>query len=147
MNRLSLEYKPKGLVIFGAPCNQFGHQENGDGEEILNILKHVRPGNGFVPQFQLLEKGDVNGYNTQPLYRFLRFKLPIAADRNVDEELGIDKPKDHTWNVLYSPISPTDIKWNFEKFIIDRNGEPRYRFSPSKPTEDLKDTIEALLKE
>ena len=55
MNDLCQKYGDK-LVILAFPTNQFGHQENSNGEEILNALKHVRPGNGFEPKCILFEK-------------------------------------------------------------------------------------------
>ena len=56
MNDLCQKYGDK-LVILAFPTNQFGHQENSNGEEILNTLKHVRPGNGFEPKCILFQKG------------------------------------------------------------------------------------------
>ena len=59
--------------IVGFPCNQFGLQEpGGDYHEILNGLRYVRPGGGFVPQFTMAAKGDVNGRNEHPLYTYLK---------------------------------------------------------------------------
>lgn len=147
MNQLSLEFQNQPFCIIGAPCNQFGHQENGNGEEIMQILKHIRPGNGFEPNFPLLEKNDVNGYKAQPLYRYLRLKLPLAMDRDLESEVESTVPEEPTWSLLYSPVTPTDIQWNFEKFLIDRKGVPRFRFSPAKPNEELKEYIQLLLNE
>ena len=59
MNELMTSYASKGLSILGFPCNQFGHQENCNNEEILNTLKYVRPGGGFVPKIQMMEKIEV----------------------------------------------------------------------------------------
>jgi glutathione peroxidase len=131
----------------GFPCNQFGHQEIGSGDEILKILKHVRPGNGYVPKFRLIEKGDVNGCNAQPLYRYLRSTLPYREDCNHAEEVMISTPKEPIWNVLWSPLMASDVKWNFEKFLIDKKGIPRHRFMPSTDPLALKPWIEKLWKE
>ena len=69
------------LVILAFPCNQFGHQENGDGEEIRLNLRHVRPGNGFQTKALLMEKVMVNGADAHPVFKWLRDKLP--APRSV----------------------------------------------------------------
>jgi glutathione peroxidase len=147
MNELCLLYKDKPFAIIGAPCNQFGHQETGNPTEMINILRHVRPGNGFVPIFPLIAKSDVNGSKAQPLFRYLRFALPNHTFRNVEEEVTGEVATDPIWNTLYSPITPSDVKWNFEKFLIDKKGVPRFRFAPSKPTEELKEYIDLLLNE
>uniref|UniRef100_A0A3Q1BH79 Glutathione peroxidase 1 n=1 Tax=Amphiprion ocellaris TaxID=80972 RepID=A0A3Q1BH79_AMPOC len=118
MNELHQRYADKGLVILGVPCNQFGHQN----EEILLSLKYVRPGNGFEPKFQLLEKVDVNGKNADPLFVFLRESLPFPSD---DPSALISDPK----LIIWSPVCRNDVAWNFEKFLIGPDGVPfkRYR--------------------
>ena len=64
------------LVVFGFPSNSFGHKEPAANDEILDVLKHVRPGNGFVPLFPLMEKGDINGANGHPVFEtFLKVRL------------------------------------------------------------------------
>ena len=60
------------LVVVGFPSNNFGLQEPAKNPEILNGVKHVRPGGGFVPNFELMSKGDVNGENEHPLFTFLK---------------------------------------------------------------------------
>ncbi|EHB06922.1 Glutathione peroxidase 3 [Heterocephalus glaber] len=74
LNALQEELEPFGLVVLGFPCNQFGKQEPGENSEILPSLKYVRPGRGFVPNFQLFEKGDVNGEKEQKFYTFLKVR-------------------------------------------------------------------------
>lgn len=59
---------PAPLCPAGTPCNQFGGQEPGDNDELLNGLAYVRPGNGFVPAFPLTQKMDVNGAFANPLW-------------------------------------------------------------------------------
>lgn len=62
-----------GLRIVGFPCNQFGYQEPGENKyEIMNGLKYVRPGHGFVPNFSLFEKRDVNGKDEDEIYTFFK---------------------------------------------------------------------------
>ncbi|KAJ7989106.1 hypothetical protein DPEC_G00316090 [Dallia pectoralis] len=107
---------PHRLVVLGFPCNQFGYQENCSNGEILNALKYVRPGNGYQPGFTVFEKCDVNGTNTHPVFAYLKDKLPYPDD---DPHALIQDPKFLTW----SPVSRTDVSWNFEKFLVGPEGE------------------------
>ena len=127
-------------MIIGAPCNQFWHQENGKPAEIRAILRHVRPGKGFEPNFVLLQKADVVGPKAQPLFRYIRLNKPIHDDR--DHEADMDEPT--TTPTLFSA---TDVLWNFEKAIIDRKGKVRYRFVPATQPKDIVKYIEELLAE
>ena len=109
------KYKDKGLVILGFPCNQFGNQEKGDNEEIRSFCD-LR----FNITFPLLDKIEVNGPNEAPLYTFLKEKAP-----------GI--------------LGTKGIKWNFTKFLVNRDGEVVKRYSPRAKPEDIKLDIKALL--
>ncbi|MGH0189172.1 UNVERIFIED_CONTAM: hypothetical protein FKN15_033537 [Acipenser sinensis] len=111
MNELQERYSGQGLVVLGVPCNQFGYQENCKGDEILISLKYVRPGNGFVPNFTLLQKVEVNGKDADPMFTFLKEKLPHPSD---DPMSLMTDPKFIVW----SPVCRNDISWNFEKFLI-----------------------------
>ncbi|ELV13515.1 Epididymal secretory glutathione peroxidase [Tupaia chinensis] len=79
LNALQEELKALSLVVLGFPCNQFGKQEPGENSEILPGLRYVRPGGGFVPNFQLFEKGDVNGEREQQVFTFLK-KFLVGPD-------------------------------------------------------------------
>lgn len=139
MNELHSRYSTKGLVILGVPCNQFGHQENGKNDEILHCLQYVRPGNGFKPSFQLLEKADVNGKDTHPLFVYLKEKLPFPSDDDVS--LMTDPAY-----VIWSPVTRNDISWNFGKFLITADGKPYKRYSDNINTIDIEADIRELLK-
>ncbi|NWJ12016.1 GPX3 peroxidase, partial [Crypturellus undulatus] len=117
LNALQNELGPYGLVVLGFPSNQFGKQEPGQNSEILPALKYVRPGGGFVPNFQLFQKGDVNGAKEQKVYTYLKNACPPVA-----EEFG--NPK----NLFWEPLRNHDIKWNFEKFLVGPNGVPVMRW-------------------
>eukprot|EP00996_Jenningsia_fusiforme_P004330 NODE_5147_length_713_cov_38.460843_g4780_i0.p1 GENE.NODE_5147_length_713_cov_38.460843_g4780_i0~~NODE_5147_length_713_cov_38.460843_g4780_i0.p1 ORF type:complete len:160 (+),score=32.27 NODE_5147_length_713_cov_38.460843_g4780_i0:108-587(+) len=108
-------YKDRGFSVIGVPCNQFGGQEPGTESEILCFVKDK-----YKADFPMLSKVEVNGSNEAPLFKFLKNALP-----------GI--------------MGTTSIKWNFTKFLVDRNGKPVKRYSPNdKPLSIAKD-IEALL--
>ena len=110
------KYKDQGLVILGFPCNQFGNQEPGTEKEIAEgcLLN-------YGVSFPMFSKIEVNGSNADPIYKFLKDKLPSFLGKR--------------------------IKWNFTKFLIDRNGLPVKRFSPSTKPEKLVSDIEKLLKD
>lgn len=127
------------LQVLAFPCNQFGHQENTNNDEILKSLCHVRPGNGFVPEFPIFEKIAVNGAEADPVFTFLKQKLPTPHD---EPELLMQKPEFLTW----SPVLRSDVMWNFEKFLIAPSGLPFRRYSRFFETKDVADDIAGLLK-
>lgn len=113
--------------MLGFPCNQFGLQEPGKNSEILKILQHVRPGNGFVPNFPLFEKIEVNGNSEHPLFTFLKSKCDVVTETFQDRA-----------KLFYDRISPNDIEWNFHKFIVDHNGKVHRRYNHNlSPENDL----------
>ena len=75
LNALIEKVNNPDLVVLGFPSNNFGLQEPAKNPEILNGVKYVRPGGGFVPKFDLMAKGDVNGANEYPLFTFLKVGL------------------------------------------------------------------------
>jgi len=109
------KYSKEGFDILGFPCNQFAHQEPGTPGEIESFC---RIDHGVT--FPLFEKIDVNGKNAHPLFAFLQKSLPGA--------FGI-----------------REIKWNFTKFLVDRQGIPVRRFSPDTKPEDMETEIRSLL--
>jgi glutathione peroxidase len=108
-------HKDEGFAVLGFPCNQFGHQEPGDAAEIRSFCSTQ-----YEVTFPLFAKIHVNGTDTHPLYRFLKHAAP---------------------GVLGSEA----IKWNFTKFLVDRNGRVVRRCaSADKPAKIDKD-LAALL--
>jgi glutathione peroxidase len=114
LEKLYKDYKDKGLVILGFPCNQFGNQEPGSEKDIAEgcLLN-------YGVSFPMFSKVFVNGENTHPVFNYLKNELKGTLGNNV--------------------------KWNFTKFVIDRNGKPVKRFAPITKPESMKDTIEQLL--
>jgi len=113
-------------------------QENGGGEEIVNLLKHVRPGNGFEFKGDMFDKVEVNGENEHPLFTFLKKSLPAPSD---DSESLMASPHFLIWK----PVRRTDIAWNFEKFLIGRDGTPIKRYSRNFLTKDIEADIKNCL--
>lgn len=140
MNDLMDKYGPKGLVVLGFPCNQFGYQENTKNEEILNSLKYVRPGNGFVPETEIFGKIEVNGTNAHPLFVFLKDELPSPHPDGATGTIMQDQRY-----IIWNPVKRNDIAWNFEKFLVDKNGKPFQRYSCKFETENVAGDIEKLL--
>jgi glutathione peroxidase len=109
------KFRDQGLVVLGFPCDQFGHQEPGDEEEIKNFCSL-----NYDVQFPLFAKIEVNGANAHPLYRYLK-----------GEAKGL--------------LGSEAIKWNFTKFLIDRNGNVVARYAPNDTPESLEaDVAKAL---
>lgn len=109
------KYLRRGFVILGFPCNQFGGQEPGSEKEIKEFCT-----SRFGVGFPMFSKVEVNGPNTHPLFTYLK-----------SNRRGI--------------LGGQAIKWNFTKFLIDRNGEVMKRYAPQiSPTVIQKD-IESLL--
>ncbi len=115
LQKLHETYRDQGLVIIGFPCNQFGGQEPGDASEISENCLI-----NYGVSFLITEKVEVNGPNTHPIFAYLKDALPGILGMN-------------------------DIKWNFTKFIIDRNGKPFKRYaSATEPADMEKDIVELL---
>ncbi len=108
-------HKDEGFTVLGFPCNQFGHQEPGDAAEIRNFCSTK-----YEVTFPLFAKIDVNGTNLHPLYRFLKQAAP---------------------GVLGSEA----IKWNFTKFLIDREGNVVRRYAPADTPQKIDGDIQKLL--
>ena len=120
LQKLYEEYTPKGLEILDFPCNQFGEQAPGTDEEIHTFCTG-RYGIGF-PQFA---KVDVNGENAIPLYKWLTENTSFGGFGKSPMALilsGVVKKQDKDYK------NNGNIKWNFTKFIIDRQGNIAGRF-------------------
>lgn len=124
------------IAVVGFPCAQFLNQEPAKNGEILNCLKYVRPGGGYVPQFILTEKINVNGDPSQmhPVYVFLKGVCPQPSPII-----------EYTEYISWSPVVPADITWNFEKFLMGKNGIPYMRYDPTTPPLALIPDIDYLL--
>jgi glutathione peroxidase len=109
------KYGKRGLVVLGFPCNQFGAQEPGDEAAIGEFCSLT-----YDVTFPMFAKVDVNGDNTHPVFAFLK-----AGARGV---LGTE-----------------GIKWNFTKFLVDRDGKVVDRYASAHKPEDMVDDIERLL--
>lgn len=115
LQELHKEFGDKGLAVLGFPCNQFGGQEPGDNAEIATFCQR-----NFGVNFQMFEKVDVNGAQAHPLYRYLKSAAP-----------GL--------------LGSEGIKWNFTKFLVDKNGKVVQRYAPTIKPDAIARDIEKLL--
>lgn len=129
------ELKDKGFEILDFPCNQFREQAQGSDEEI-----HTFCTSKYHTTFDRFKKIDVNGENATELFTFLKSQKPFVMPTGF---------KNKTAMKLVQKLSGTkgtdDIRWNFTKFLVDRNGNVVERFEPVLTVADYKDKILALL--
>jgi glutathione peroxidase len=109
------KYRDRGLVVLGFPCNQFGEQEPGAADEIGAFCQK-----NYGVSFPMFDKIDVNGDHAHPLYQWLKKSAPGL--------LGSER-----------------IKWNFTKFLLDRQGNVVERYAPVTKPQDVAQDIEKLL--
>ncbi|WP_200932468.1 glutathione peroxidase [Sphingomonas sp. Leaf412] len=115
LEALHRTYGARGFAVLGFPCNQFGAQEPGDAAEIANFCTLT-----YDVTFPVFAKVDVNGANADPLFERLKAEAP-----------GL--------------MGSKAVKWNFTKFLIDREGRTVRRYAPTTRPEDIARDIEALL--
>ena len=115
LEELHRKYADRGFEVLGFPCNQFGGQEPGDAAEIASFCSLT-----YDVTFPVFGKIDVNGDNAAPLYRYLKKAAP-----------GL--------------FGTEGVKWNFTKFLIDRDGQVVERYAPTTKPEAIVKDIEKLL--
>lgn len=115
LEKLYEDYKDQGLVVLGFPCNQFGGQDPGTNAEIGTFCQR-----NYGVKFPMFAKVDVKGPEAHVIFRYL-----------TREAKGI--------------LGSQNIKWNFTKFLVGRNGEVLGRYAPTTKPEALKEEIEKAL--
>lgn len=115
LEELYKKYKDRGFEILGFPCNQFGAQEPGSDSQISEFCSLT-----YGVSFPMFAKVDVNGDSTHPLYAYLK-----------KQQKGL--------------LGTEAVKWNFTKFLVDKQGKVIDRFAPQKEPADLASEIEKLL--
>jgi glutathione peroxidase len=116
LEKLYQDYKDRGFSVLGFPCDQFGHQEPGDEAEIQEFCSTK-----YDVTFPMFGKVEVNGPQAHPLYQFLK-----------DQRPGL--------------FGTEGIKWNFTKFLIDRQGEVVKRYAPTTTPDKIAGDVEGYLK-
>ncbi len=115
LEALHKQYQGKGFEVLGFPCDQFGHQEPGDEKEIKEFCSLT-----YDVSFPMFAKIKVNGDDAHPLYKYLK-----------SQEKGF--------------LGTEFIKWNFTKFLIDKNGHVVKRYGSADKPESIAKDVEALL--
>jgi len=115
LEALQRKFADRGFEVLGFPCNQFGAQEPGNAEEIASFCKL-----NYDVSFPLMKKIEVNGPGASPLYDWMKGEAP-----------GL--------------MGTRAVKWNFTKFLIDRDGKVVRRYAPTDKPESIAKDIEALL--
>ena len=115
LETLYAQYKDQGLQVLGFPCNQFGHQDPGTTEEINEFCQL-----NYGVSFPMFAKVDVNGKDAHPLFQYLAKEAP-----------GL--------------LGSKAIKWNFTKFLVDRQGNVIERFSPQTTPAEIESAIKKLI--
>jgi len=115
LEELWQKYRDQGLVVLGFPCDQFGHQEPGNEQQIQSFCSTT-----YGVSFPMFSKIDVNGANTHPVYEYLKSEAP-----------GL--------------LGTTSVKWNFTKFLVDRDGNVVKRYAstdtPKKIEAEISDRL------
>lgn len=115
LEQLYRDYRARGLVVLGFPCDQFGHQEPGDADEIRNFCSL-----NYDVSFPMFAKIDVNGDRAHPLYKWLK-----------SEKAGF--------------LGTEGVKWNFTKFLVDRHGQVVKRYAPTDTPEKIEKDLGSVL--
>lgn len=115
LEALQRKYKDRGFSVLGFPCNQFGGQEPGEPAEIASFCSLT-----YDVTFPIMAKIDVNGPRAHPLFGWLKH-----------EKRGV--------------LGSEGVKWNFTKFLVDRDGAAKARFGPTTEPKALEAAIEAVL--
>ena len=115
LQNLHEKYQDKGLEVLGFPCNQFGAQEPGTNEEVKSFCDV-----NYNVSFKMFNKIDVNGSDASPLFKFLKHESP-----------GI--------------MGTEAIKWNFTKFLVNKDGQVIKRFSPKDGESEIESELQKIL--
>ncbi|MBO4854722.1 MAG: glutathione peroxidase [Oscillospiraceae bacterium] len=136
IEQLYEKYHDAGFEVLDFPCNQFGHQAPGDDEEI-----HAFCTGRYKTQFDQMAKVEVNGENELPLYTFLK------SCKGEDEVNGLKgkMTMKAIEKISVSTKKPGDIRWNFTKFLVDRQGNVVRRYAPTYDPAAIEKDIAQLL--
>lgn len=136
LEALHREYKNRGLKVLGFPSNQFGEQEPGTDDEIVDFCT-----TNYAVTFPVFAKIDVNGDDADPLYRYLRSEAP----GNFGPEAGF--LFEHLAKTRPEVLDSDEIKWNFTKFLVGRDGEVLKRYESAVTPEELRTDVDTILNE
>lgn len=136
LEKLYKKYHDKGLEILDFPCNQFGNQAPGTDDEIHNFCSLT-----YNTSFDQFTKIDVNGENESPLYTFLKNEIADDTIEGIKNKMAMKAVE----KISKTAKDKKDIKWNFTKFLVDREGNVIGRFSPTYKPEDMEEMIKKVI--
>ncbi len=136
LEKLNEKYRDRGLVVIGFPCNQFANQDPGSDSEIEGFCRL-----NYGVSFQIMKKVDVNGDEEHPIFTFLKEQAPKEEVHGLKAKIA---------SAAFSKMSKSvkkdsDIKWNFTKFLIAKDGCTVERFAPTTEPQKIESSIEKLL--
>lgn len=136
LEKLYKEYHDKGLEILDFPCNQFGNQAPGSDDEIHEFctLKYNTTFNQFA-------KVDVNGENESPVFAYLKEQMPTEEVTGLKNKMAMKAIE----KISTTAKKDGDIKWNFTKFLVNKEGVVVARFAPTDTPEQIEESIKKLL--
>lgn len=137
LQKLYDTYKEQGLVVLDFPCNQFGGQAPGSMQEIKDFCTLK-----YHTSFPLFEKIEVNGENESPLYTWLKNQKGFEGFGSGEKAAFMNK---HLEKIDKDFRNNPDIKWNFTKFLIDREGNVVARFEPTADMKAVEEAVKAQL--
>ena len=136
LEKLYKNYHEQGLEILDFPCNQFGNQAPGNDNEIHEFCTLK-----YNTSFDQFAKIDVNGENESPLFTFIKGHSPEELADGLKNKMAMKAIE----KISSSAKKDKDIKWNFTKFLVDRDGNVVYRFSPTFKPEDMEEKVKELI--
>ena len=136
LEALNEKYRDRGLVCIGFPCNQFKEQDPGTDGEIEEFCRL-----NYGVTFQIMKKIDVNGPEAHPIFEYLKSMAPTEEYHGLKAKGAAALFK----TISKSVEKESDIKWNFTKFLISKDGSIVKRYAPTTEPKDFEKDIEAML--
>ena len=130
------KYHDKGLEILDFPCDQFGHQAPGSNDEIHNFCTSK-----YQTKFDQFAKIEVNGENEIPLYTHLKHEQPKEEIKGLKNKMAMKAIA----KISSTYKHPSDIVWNFTKFLVDKNGQVIKRYDPTFNPLDIEEDIKKII--
>ena len=136
LENLYKKYHEKGLEIIDIPCNQFGNQTPGTDDEIHEFCSLK-----YNISFYQFTKADVNGENELPLYTYLKEQIKEDKIEGLKNKMAMKAVE----KISKTAKKDGDIKWNFTKFLVDKEGKAVGRYSPTFKPEDMEEDIKKII--
>ena len=136
IEELYRKYHDQGLEVLDFPCDQFGHQAPGSDDQIHEFCTAK-----YQTTFDQFKKVDVNGENATEVFKYLKENSPEEEIHDLKNKIAMKG----VMKISSTCKNKNDIKWNFTKFVVDKEGNVKYRLSPIESPRLLEDRIKELL--